>query len=151
MKKLFIVLSIVAVSCVIVNAQSHSKNNSVARVAVEITKAFSSGSLKKLDSKRLLIGDLNLTIENSSGDIGSKEFEYKAFRSFAGLGKWLKKKEYQDGLPFRVDWPLTGCRNGHCTFFQDGGILHNHVYMTGVDFGYRNGRLYIRSVRLIYG
>ena len=148
MKKLITILFIVGMSCAFVKAQSHSKKNAVASVAKLVASAFSAGDLKKLDSRHLLDGYLNLTIEYTAGDV---EFEYKAFRSFAGLGKWLKNQEHDGGFPFRVNWPLTGCRDGICTFFLDGGILHNHVYFTKLHYSYKNKRLYIKSVRLMYG
>ena len=128
-------------------AQAQTQDKQAKKVGAEIASAFERGQLRKLDPKNLVRGSVKLTIENS---IGEPEFEYHTFRSFAAMGRWIKKRE-MDGLPNKVAWPLVGCRKGTCTFFRDGGILHNQLYLKKVTYGYRNKRLYIRGIQLLAG
>ncbi len=128
-------------------AQAQTQDKQAKKTGAEIAKAFERGQLRKLDVKDLLRGKVKLTIENSIGD---PEFEYYSFGSFAAMGRWIKKQEF-DGLPNKVAWPLVGCRKGVCTFFRDGGILHNQLYLKKVTYGYRNKRIYIRGIQLLAG
>lgn len=127
------------------NAQSQDKQ--ARKIAVAVASAFGRGQLRTLDGKKLVRGRVKLTIENS---IGEPEFEHYSFRSFSAMGNWIRKQE-RDGLPNKVVWPLVGCRKGVCTFFRDGGILHNQLYLKRVLYGYRNNRIYIRGVQLLAG
>ncbi len=128
-------------------AQAKSQDRQAKKIGAEIARAFERGQLRKLDTKHLLSGKVKLTIENS---IGEPEFEHYSFNSFGAMGRWIKKQEI-DGLPNKVAWPLVGCRKGVCTFFRDGGILHNQLYLKKVRYGYRNRRIYIRSIQLLAG
>lgn len=127
--------------------QAQSQDKQAKKTGAEIARAFERGQLRKLDAKNLLSGKIKLTIENS---IGEPEFERYSFSSFAAMGRWIKKQEF-DGLPNKVAWPLVGCRKGVCTFFRDGGILHNQLYLKKVTYGYRNKRLFIRGIQLLAG
>ena len=150
--KHLLTLSLLIISiCSAAQAQRHSKLSGPAKVADQIATAFSLESLSRYDSKHLVTGRLKLLIENSIYDIGGKEFESRYFSSFAALERWMKKEERQPGFPVRVGWPLTGCRNGRCTFFRDGGISHNHVYLKRIYYGYKSKRLYIKTIQLLYG
>lgn len=126
---------------------AQSQDKQAKKTGAEIARAFERGQLRKLDAKNLLSGKIKLTIENS---IGEPEFEYYSFSSFAAMGRWIKKQEF-DGMPNKVAWPLVGCRKGVCTFFRDGGILHNQLYLKKVTYGYRNKRLFIRGIQLLAG
>lgn len=146
-KAAFGTVLVVAMMAFLGAAQAQSQDKQAKKVGAEIASAFSRGQLRKLDPKKLVRGSIRLTIENS---IGEPEFEYYSFRSFAAMGSWIKKREIE-GLPNKVAWPLVGCRKGTCTFFRDGGILHNQLYIKKVTYGYRNKRLYIRGIQLLAG
>ncbi len=144
-----LIISIASVA----QAQRHSKLSGAAKICDQIATEFSLGSLRSYDSKHLINGRFKLLIEHSIYDTasGGKEFESRYFRSFSAFERWMKKEERQPGFPVRIGWPLTGCRNGRCTFFEDGGISHNHVYLKRIYYGYKNKRLYIKTIQLLYG
>ena len=144
MRKIFILFLLVFTGFVVARAQSRAQ---LGRMADQVAIAFSSEKMSSLDAKGLGRGRVRLTIENS---IAEPEFERYRFPSFAAMGRWITKQEI-DGFPARVAWPLVGCKKGVCNFFQDGGILHNHLYLTKVAYGYRNKRLYIRRIELLAG
>ena len=126
---------------------AQSQDKQARKIAAAVAAAFGQGQLRKLDLKKLVRGRVKLTIENS---IGEPEFEHYSFRSFSAMGGWIRKQE-RDGLPNKVAWPLVGCRKGVCTFFRDGGILHNQLYLKKVTYDHRNNRIYIRGVQLLAG
>lgn len=137
----------VAVMLLIGTTHAYSQEKQARKISAEVAKAFENGQLRKLDAKKLVSGKLRLTIENS---IGEPEFEHYSFKSFTALGRWIKSQEF-DGMPNKVAWPLVGCRSGVCTFHQDGGILHNQLYLTKVRYTYRNKRIYIHGIQLLAG
>jgi hypothetical protein len=144
MNKIIIFLMLVSVCFVTTKAQSQTN---LRRMADQVSTAFSLGNMKSLDSKRLRRGQIAVTVENSGGEV---EFEYYRFSSFAAVDRWLKKHEIDD-LPEKIGWPLVGCKKGTCEFFQDGGISHNHLYLTKVTYGHRNNRLYVTGIQLLAG
>lgn len=102
-------------------------------------------NLASLDGRvRLLRGGLRVRIEHSISPV--RDFEYRRFRSFKAAESWLNKREREDGTPFRVAQDFVGCRRGRCRFYTDGGILHNHLYLQRISYGYRNGRLFITEL-----
>jgi len=133
--------------CLYSSTPAQSQDKQARKIAAAVADAFGKGQLRQIDRKKLLRGRVKLTIENS---IGEPEYEHYSYRSFSAMGGWIRKQE-RDGLPNKVVWPLVGCRKGVCTFFRDGGILHNQLYLKKVTYGYRNGRLYISGVQLLAG
>jgi hypothetical protein len=89
-------------------------------------------------------------IEHSLGE-GKGQFVRKSFKTFAQLDSWLKKRETDEGAPFRQLMPLKKCAKGRCSYNFDGGILHNQLYLHDLYYGFRNGRLYIVKLHLLDG
>ena len=143
MKKLLLIFGLLMAGFVSVSAQSNAQ---LTKFADEVTTAFSLGKLEGLDSKRIRRGNVRLVVANS---IGEPEIERYQFSTFKAMSRWFKKGA--NSVPAKVAWPLVKCSKGECEFFQDGGILHNHFYLTGISYGYRNKRLYIKSIELLAG
>jgi hypothetical protein len=135
-------------------AQARSKKETIAKLEDALSTAFFLGTLGKLDAKYPNFGKVRVVIEHSGADLAEDpngEFERKVFRTFGEFGRWLKSQEYENGLPFRVTMPLVGCRRGMCTYNFDGGILHNHLYLQQISYGYRKGHPYIKTIYLLNG
>ena len=128
----------------------------ITRTADRVADAYGALNLKGLDKAHLTQGNIKVIIEQSIVDMGDPQwrkhqFEVKQFRSFKGLEAWLKSREHEDGLPFRVSWPRVGCRGGYCKFFLDGGILHNRLYLQKLAYGQRKGKVFIKTLYLLNG
>ena len=147
-----LILSIIPLS---IHAQSSSKRLTIGKLVDEFETAFVADSLEKLDAKRPNRGKMRVIITYDT-----IEPETKVFRTFGELGRWLRSRETDsaptaDGrtvkLPFRVTNPPTVCRRGLCLYDYEGGILHNHLYLKKILYGYRNGRPYIKTIFLYNG
>lgn len=116
-----------------------------------LDKAYTDKALGRLDARRPYLGRVRVVIENSLlGDDDPKQIERRQFRTLAQAERWLKSRE-QDGLPRRETRPLLECTGGSCEYDFNGGILHNHLYLQSVSFGYRRGRPYIKTIYLLDG
>ena len=146
MKKTVLALILGILCSIAVFGQSQDKQ--ARKLADKVATAFFLG-LSKLDRQSLLHSRLHLTIENS---IGEPEFEYKSFRNFTAMERWMKSEENQPGFPVRMSGEKVSCRGGRCRLdLIDGQMMHNHVYLTRIDYGYRKGRIYIKRLRILYG
>ena len=143
MKNLFLIFILLIAGIVSVSAPSKAQ---LAKFAEEVSTAFSLDELASLDSKRMRIGRVRLVIENS---IGEPEIERYRFSSFKEMARWFKRPI--NSYEARVAWPLTECSKGECGFYLDGGILHSHFYLTGITYGYRSKRLYVKSIEIMAG
>ena len=143
MKKLILIFSLLIAGIVTVNAQSKAQ---LAKFADEVTTAFSLGELANLESKNMRRGYVRLVIENSIGEPESQRFRFTSFKTMA---RWFKKGANESQA--KTVWPLVNCGKGECSFFLDGGILHNHYYLIGISYGYRNKRLYLKSIDILAG
>jgi hypothetical protein len=135
-------------------AQSRSKKETIGKLEDALSTAFFLDTLGELDAKRPYLGKVRVVIEHSGADLAADpngEFERKAFKTLGEFGRWLKSQESEDGLPFRVTMPLLGCKRGVCTYDFNGGILHNHLYLQKISYGYRKGRPYIKTIFLLNG
>jgi hypothetical protein len=149
-----LVLSIMPLS---VRAQSRSKKLTIGKLEDVFSTAFAIDTLETLDAKYPNRAKMRVEIGYTS-----IEPDIKVFDTFGALGRWLRSMEREtDGgpskggstmkLPLRVTMPLVGCRQGACTYDFDGGILHNHLYLKKISYGYRKGRPFIKSIFLING
>jgi len=147
MKKL-VILALLGLLCAFsIHAQSQDKQ--AKKLADKVSLAFAYG-LGKLDSEKLLNGPLKLTIENSGGEI---ECEYKSFRTFASMERYLKGESHQPGFPIRSsgDKQLS-CRRGLCRLdLVDNQMAHNRVFLTKIYYGYTRGRIYVKKLYIIFG
>lgn len=143
-------------SAAVVEAQAHSKKKQIERLAAKVADAYESYNLSSLDRLRLFRGNVKIVIEYSIldwADPSSKDEQFKVrrFQSFKSAERWLTSREGEGGTPFRESRPLAGCRKGRCTFDFNGGILHNHLYLQKIFYGYRKNRLFIKKVYLLNG
>ena len=107
--------------------------------------------LSPLDRDNLIRGQIKVRFENSGAD-GESPYTTKYFRSFAALEKWMKRSEgYQPGLPYRATGEKPTCSRGRCVMYMQGGTLHNHVYLEKLFYGYSRGKIYIKTLHIMYG
>jgi hypothetical protein len=59
--------------------------------------------------------------------------------------------KFRDGLPARESRSRLNCRKGFCNYNFQAGILHNHLYLQKIAYGYRNSRPYIKTIYLLDG
>ena len=142
-----LILSIFSLSA---QAQHSSRIATIKKLQDAFSIAYTSDTLGTLDTKRQYRGKVRIVIEYPEAD-PKAIYLSKVFKTFGGVGRWLKSREREDGTPFRVTRPLIGCKRGHCTYDFDWGIDHNHLYIDKISYGYKNGRPYIKTVFLLAG
>jgi hypothetical protein len=143
MKKHILLIGLMLTGIVSINAQSKAQ---LSRFADKVTTAFAAEELESLEPTNMRHGYVRLEIDNS---IGEPEVERYRFSSFKTMARWFNKAENRGQA--KVVLPLVKCRKGECEFSQDGGILHNHFYLVGISYGYRNKRLYVRKIQILAG
>ncbi len=131
-------------------AQSSAQKKALVRLDEELSVAYMSKDLGRLDASRQHNGRVRVVIEHSLGT-GAGQFESRVFGTFGAVERWLKSREREDGTPIRETRDLIRCSRGICTYDFDGGILHNHLYIRKLAYGLRNGRPYIKTMFLLDG
>jgi len=132
-------------------AQSSSKNETIEQLVKAFSDAYTAKSMGELDARHPSWGRVKIIIEHSLAEDDAKDrFEVESFKSLARAERWLKSREHED-LPARATMPLLRCRKGACTYNFDGGILHNHLYLKKITYGYRDGRPYLKTILLLDG
>ncbi|HEY0319825.1 MAG TPA: hypothetical protein VGC66_02525 [Pyrinomonadaceae bacterium] len=117
-----------------------------------LDEAYNTRTMGRLDARRPYLGRVRVVIEHSLAGDGEKgQYETRTFRTLAQAERWLKSREREGGTPFRETRPLEECSKGSCTYDFNGGILHNHLYLQTISYGYRNGRPYIKTIYLLDG
>jgi hypothetical protein len=146
MKKLLIVIAVALLASSPTFAQTDKK---AMKLADKMAEAFSNG-MGRPEIDALLRGRrLPLSIENSNVD---PEFESKTFKSFTALERWLKSREHENGAPFRMSGERVSCRKGLCRLdLEDGQMMHSHIYLTRVWYGYDKRGIYVKRIRILYG
>jgi len=134
----------------LVDAAAQTPTNSIDQVQATVAEAYKSKTLGTLDKQRLINGSVLVVIEHSLGE-GKGQFARKRFKTFAQLDGWLKKRETDEGAPFRQLMPLKKCARGRCSYNFDGGILHNQLYLHDLYYSFRNGRLNVVKLHLLDG
>jgi hypothetical protein len=132
-------------------AKSPPKPGSIEQLAIELPDAYATKNLGRLDRKYPVQGKIKVEIEDSlSGGDEKRRSRTKEFLSLSQVEQWLRSKEI-DELPGRQSRPLIGCKQGSCTYDFSGGILHNQLYLKKISYGYKNGRLYLKTIYLLDG
>jgi hypothetical protein len=137
--------------------QSPTKRLTIEKLVDEFEIAYVADTLETLDAKYPNRARMRVVIEYQTIDP-----EIKVFKTFRGFGQWLRGRETDpEGMPVeagttiklprRVTILLVGCKRGLCTYDFDGGILHNHLYIKKISYGYRKGRPYIKTIFLLSG
>jgi hypothetical protein len=133
-------------------SSSAVSNSSIAQLEQALADAYMAKELGKLDAKHPYFGRVKIVIEHSlAGDTDKDIFEIKSFTTLAKGERWLKSREQDDGTPFREVRSLLQCEKGVCTYDLDGGIDHNHLYLTKIAYAYRNGRPLIKTIFFLDG
>ena len=127
---------------------SPARRETIEQLVEKLSVAYDAKALRRLDRSRPFQGRVRIEIEHS---LNEDHREVKQFRTLAEGDRWLRSMEREDGTPFRETRPLLQCRRGVCTFNFDGGILHNHLYLHKITYGYRNGSPYIKTIFLLDG
>jgi hypothetical protein len=127
------------------------KQQTIEQLANIVAEAFATKGLSKLDNKRYLLGKVRISIKHSlAGDDAPNRSEDRDFKTFALGEKWLASREH-DGLPARESRPLLTCQKSICVYNFQQGILHNHLYLQKIAYGYKNSRPYIKTIYLLDG
>jgi len=119
----------------------------------KFAQAYKNKNLGSLDGKNLMNGSVRLIVEHSIAENknGDALIEGRTFNNFAAIDKWLKRREGEDGTPFRQIMPLLSCGKARCAYNFDGGILHNQLYLHDIWYGFKNGRPYVTKIKLLDG
>ena len=148
MKTIYMAFLLVLLATSSTNAQSQT--NSIQQLQQSVAEAYKAKTLRLLDSKKLINGSLLVVIEHSLME-GKGQYVRRRFKTFAQLDEWLKKRETEEGAPFRQLMPLTKCARGRCRYGFDNGILHNQLYLHDLYYAFRNGQPYIVKLYLLDG
>ncbi len=140
---------ILVIVCLPVHAQSPSQKQTIEQLVKALAEAYTSKLSGRLDAERPYFGKVKIVIEHSLVE-GKDRFEIKKFKTLEQGERWLRSRE-RDDLPRRETRPLLQCKKGLCTYDFEGGILHNHLYLRKISYGYRNGRPYIKTIYLLDG
>jgi cystatin-C len=131
---------------------SASSNSTIEQLAKAVAEAYTAESLGSLDAEHPFFGRVKISIENSLGEDTDKDrLVTKEFKTFEKVEQWLKSRARGDNGPSRETMLLRGCKKGVCTYDFGGGILHNHLYLQRIAYGYRTGRPYIKTIFLLDG
>ncbi|HEX8772934.1 MAG TPA: hypothetical protein VF735_04965 [Pyrinomonadaceae bacterium] len=127
-------------------------DSAIEQLMKALDDAYNMRKMGRLDARRPYRGRVRVVIEHSiGGDGGPDSFERRQFRTLEQAERWLKSREREDGTPFRETRPLEECSGGMCTYDFNGGILHNHLYLQKVSYGFTKGRPYIKTIYLLDG
>ena len=127
-------------------AQTPAQKKLIDAAANQVADAYAARDLGRLDRLGLLPpGGVRILVGHSLGEEG-RDLVVRNFTSFYRAERWLSNRHPQPGLPRRVVQAFKGCRKGTCTFGEDGGILHNHLYLQEISYVFRNGRLFIKEI-----
>jgi hypothetical protein len=127
-------------------------NSTIEGTVKALAEAYTAKALGRLDNLSPFLGTVRIIIEHSLADDNARDrFETKQFATLERAEQWLRSREHDEGLPARESRPLVQCKGGVCTYDFDGGILHNHLYLQKISYGYRKGRPYIKTIYLLDG
>lgn len=123
-----------------------------------VDTAFVRSELGELDKQRLRRGKIKLVIEYSL-IVDDEQFEVRHFANFKQMEGWLKSREIEQEaegvgkyrLPTRVVDTFAGCRRGVCRYEMPNGVLHNQLYLQKISYGFRDGRLFVKTIYLYDG
>jgi hypothetical protein len=132
-------------------AKSPPEPGTIEQLAIELSDAYVTKNLGRLDRKYPVRGKVKIEIENSLGEDDDKsKYRTKEFQSLSQGEQWLRSKARND-FPVRESRPLIACKQGSCTYDFSAGILHNHLYLKKISYSYKNGRPYLKTIYLLDG
>jgi hypothetical protein len=129
-------------------AQTPPKKETIEQLVMAVSDAYELGVLGWLDrNKHASLGKVKIIIKHS---IAIDKLETKEFKTFEQAEQWLRSREYKD-RPVRVRRLLLGCQKNLCTYNFEEGLLHGHLYLQKITYGYSNGSPYIATIQLLDG
>jgi len=129
---------------------AQTQKNSIDQVQQSLAEAYKAKTMQTLDEKKLIQGSVLVEIVHSLME-GKGSLVRRRFKTFAQFDAWLKKREREEGAPFRQVSEVVKCAKGHCAYNYDNGILHNQLYLHDIYYRFRNGRPYIVRIDLLDG
>jgi len=141
----FLVIIFVALS-----ALAQTPKDSTDQLQKSVAEAYKTKTMRTLDEKNLIQGSLLVEIVHSLME-GKGSLVRRRFKTFAQFDAWLKKREREEGAPFRQVSEVVKCAKGHCAYNYDNGILHNQLYLHDIYYRFRQGRPYIIRIALLDG
>jgi hypothetical protein len=129
---------------------AQTQKESTDQLQKSVAEAYKTKTMHILDEQKFVQGSLLVQIVHSLME-GKGAIVRRRFKTFAQFDAWLKKREREEGSPFREVSEVVKCANGHCAYNYDTGILHNQLYLHDIYFRFRNGRPYIVRIDLLDG
>ena len=132
------------------SALAQSQKELVDQLQKSVADKYQAKTMRTLDEKKLIQGPVLVRIVHSLME-GKGSVVRRSFKTFAQFDAWLKKREREEGSPFRQVSELVKCAKGHCEYNYDNGILHNQLYLHDIYYRFRNGKPYIVRIDLLDG
>jgi hypothetical protein len=131
-------------------ALAQTQKNPIDQLQKSVAEAYKTKAMHTLDVRNLVQGSVLVEIVHSLME-GKGSVVRRRFKTFAQFDAWLKKREREEGAPFRQVSELVKCAKGHCAYNYDNGILHNQLYLHDIYYRFRNGQPYIVRIALLDG
>jgi len=132
------------------SALAQSQKELVDQLQKSVADTYKAKTMRTLDEKKLIQGSVLVRIVHSLME-GKGSVVRRSFKNFAQFDAWLKKREREEGSPFRQVSELVKCAKGHCEYNYDNGILHNQLYLHDIYYRFRNGKPYVFRIDLLDG
>jgi hypothetical protein len=126
-------------------AKKQVKSQTIEQLATSVAAAYNDGKLDQLAIP--VTKKIQIRIKHSLGEGQELVQEFKTWQEGE---KWLSSMS-RDSLPARESRSLLSCKKGFCNYNFQAGILHNHLYLKKIAYGYKNGRPYIKTIYLLDG
>ena len=131
-------------------AVAQSQKELVDQLQKSVADTYKAKTMGTLDEKKLIQGSVLVRIVHSLME-GKGSVVRRSFKTFGQFDAWLKKREREEGSPFRQVSELVKCAKGHCEYNYDNGILHNQLYLHDIYYRFRNGKPYVFRIDLLDG
>lgn len=143
-------LTFLLIALVSLSVSAQSQKELIDQLHRSVADTYKAKTMRTLDEKKLMQGSLLVRIVHSLME-GKGSVVSRRFKSFAQMDAWLKKREREEGSPFRQVSEVVKCSRGHCAYNYDGGILHNQLYLHDIYYQFRNGKPYVVRIDLLDG
>jgi hypothetical protein len=141
---------VLLLALVVAPVAAQTGKTSIDQLQKSVAEAYKAKTMSTLDQKKLIQVSFLVRIVHSLTE-GNGSVVSRGFKRFAEFDAWLKKREREEGAPFRQASELVRCAKGHCEYNYDNGILHNQLYLHDIYYRLRKGRLYITRIDLLDG
>jgi hypothetical protein len=124
------------------------KKQTIEELVKKVAEAYLAKDLGRLDDERPYQRTVRIVVEHS---LSEDEYDVRQVKTLKQGERWLKRREDEDGTPFREVRRLLHCKRGVCRYDLDGGISHNHLYFKKILYGYQNGTVFVKTIHLLDG